>query len=646
MDVYEDSLINVLMPDGAPASWRESEKFSPYIQHLASCGLAKLSSECDSLKEEQASVLEQTKELAYKEYFTFIHAADCSKSMGTQLGALESQLSRTCDGVSSLHASLDRFVNTSRSLLAARQLNTTTLAKHTQLLEILELSQLLDTCVRNSYHDEALEIIAYVRRLEKRHGHIPIIKSIVSEVQASSQQMLSQLLAQLRTDTNLPQCLKVVGLIRTLDVFTECQLRIKFLHARDAWLTSSLAAIPQHDPYQHLSKSVECARVHLFDIVTQYRAIFSDDDLRVPSLQDQDTDLPALLQTWILHKVSGVLQTLRRGLRRGGVAGSSLESLLAQCMFFGQSLSRIGADFRSLLPEIFQEAAARQLERDVRAANHKFDESLSAFSLMDASPVLGLNSTTPSALTTGSGAGRPPLSLLEFPPLGHYLNSLVAAFNTLRLCCFPALLPKLVKLLTASLEKVVRSLLELHQAESSGFSGAEEAAFSRLCSSLRGALLPHLNTVCLKSLFPLPLMAQLTGCSVLALAKSNFGQLDIAQICEPLEPFMPAPQATEEPDDDVSNPEQADQTVAAAKQQPNTPLSSTASTSDSTQSNSDETFPMISGSVPTIKEGGTVEEMTQSAAIVQQSNETGNLTLERKMDANTQAASLAGPLSV
>uniref|UniRef100_A0A2P2I3N7 Conserved oligomeric Golgi complex subunit 8 n=2 Tax=Hirondellea gigas TaxID=1518452 RepID=A0A2P2I3N7_9CRUS len=539
MDVYEEALVNVLMPEGAPVSWQESEEFSPYIQRLASCGLNKLSSECENLKEEEAAVLEQTKELAYKEYLTFIHAADCSKSMVTQLGALEQQLSRTSDSVSGLHDTLAKFVSSSRALLTSRHLNTTTLAKHTQLLEILELSQLLDTCVRNNYHDEALEIIAYVRRLEKKHGHIPIVKSIVREVQASSQQMLSQLLAQLRTDTSLPLCLKIVGLIRTLDVFTECQLRIKFLHARDAWLTAALRGIPHHDPYQHLSKSMECARVHVFDIVTQYRSIFSDDETRFSALHDHDTSLHAILQSWILHKVSRLLSMLRRELLKGGIAGSNLESLLAQCTFFGQSLSRIGADFRPLLPDIFQEAATRQLERDIRTANHKFDESLSAFSLLDAFPVM----TAPPQLHTQGSSSRPPLALLEFPPLGHYVNSLVVAFNTLRLCCFTALLPTLLSLLTASLSKVVRSLVELQQVECAGFSTAETASFSRLCSVVCDVLLPYLNTV-IRALYPLQHLAGITGTTVLQLSKANFGQLNIAVIVKPLQEFLPSQPTT------------------------------------------------------------------------------------------------------
>ena len=65
----------------------------------------------------------------------------------------------------------------------------------------------------------------YIFQIDRKLGSIPLVSSIVKAVQGSMKVMLQSLLAQLRTPIQLPACLRVVGYLRRMDIFTETELR-------------------------------------------------------------------------------------------------------------------------------------------------------------------------------------------------------------------------------------------------------------------------------------------------------------------------------------------------------------------------------------------------------------------------------------
>ncbi|CAN2389424.1 conserved oligomeric Golgi complex subunit 8, partial [Pristimantis euphronides] len=536
----EETLLASVFRSSFPDSWRDGPDYASYLLELSACGVEKLRREPERLAEERAQILQQTRELAFTHYKTFIRTADYTELIYRDFGQVEESVSCLLSKLPGFQESCRGFVKQAEEISSSRRMNTLTLNRHTEILEILEIPQLMDTCVRNGYYEEALELAAYVKRLEKKFSSIPVIQGIVNEVRQSAQLMLNQLLQQLRSNIQLPACLRVIGYLRRMDVFTEAELRIKFLQARDAWLRSMQSSIPQDDPYFHLTKTIESCRVHLFDVITQYRAIFSDEDpllLPPPPAGSLVVSEGAIFHGWVLQKVSDFLQVLESDLQRG--VGSRLDSLLGQCMYFGLSFSRVGADFRGQLAPIFQRVAAENFTRAAKEAVEKFQEEMNMYTLISTTAVLG--SSIPPVPTPPAQPGtlQPPMVLLDFPPLACFLNNILVSFNDLRLCCPVALTQEVTNILQEALEKVVKSILTFHRAEEAAFSSQERELFLQFCTVFLEDLTPYLNR-CLQVLFPPAQRAQILGVAPTHLSRyGNLGSINITPLHEALQDILP-----------------------------------------------------------------------------------------------------------
>ncbi|KAK8969220.1 hypothetical protein KSP40_PGU009065 [Platanthera guangdongensis] len=124
----------------------------------------------------------------------------------------------------------------------------------------------------------------------------------------------------------LPECLRIVAHLRRIGVFTESELRLQFLRCREGWLSGILDDLDQRNVYDYLKGMVNCHRMHLFDVVNQYRAIFSNDK----SGNEENYD-GGLLFSWSMHQIRNHLATLEIMLPKIS-EGGLLSNILDQCM--------------------------------------------------------------------------------------------------------------------------------------------------------------------------------------------------------------------------------------------------------------------------------------------------------------------------
>ncbi|PIA47620.1 hypothetical protein AQUCO_01400327v1 [Aquilegia coerulea] len=298
----------------------------PYVSELLSFTLDRLHKEPELLRVDSERIRRQMQEVAVGNYRAFISASDALVSIREEVSFVDKHLESLISEIPKLTSGCTEFIDSAQQILEKRKLNQTLLANHSTLLDLLEIPQLIDTCVRNGNYDEALDLEAFVGKLSTLHPKLPVIQALAAEVRHMTQALLSQLLQKLRSNIQLPECLRIIGYIRRIGVFGESEMRLQFLRCREAWLVSILDDLDQRNVYDYLKGMVNCYRMHLFDVVSQYRAIFADDTSRSEENYDG-----GLLFSWAMHQITSHLNTLKVMLPKI-TEGVTLSNILEQCM--------------------------------------------------------------------------------------------------------------------------------------------------------------------------------------------------------------------------------------------------------------------------------------------------------------------------
>ena len=349
-------------------------------------------------------------------------------------------------------------------------------AVRSTLLELLELGSLLHTCVRNGSYDEALELEAACARLAAAAPAAPLAAALAADGRAGVRAMLSQLLQRLRGPVTLPECLRAVGYLRRLGAFSEPELRLAFLRCRHAWLASCLAeqAAAPAAPAEAAKRLTDVHRVHLFDAVMQYRAIFADDTAAADAGAGAARD-GGLLAAWAAGRVGGYLGALGAALGRVG-EGAQLASVLEHAQYCGASLGRCGLDFRPLLPPMFERAVAALAARGFAAAADAFDAALATHRWAAPRASASAAAAAAAAAPAGDDDFAPPLSLVDALPAAALVNAVLAALNELRHAPLPQLRAQLAAALHDALAAAAASLARQGGAATRAAAGDDKTA--------------------------------------------------------------------------------------------------------------------------------------------------------------------------
>lgn len=406
-----------------------SSSASSYLDYLQSLPLPELLRQPSLISVETSTVESDLTNLCFREYPTFISVHRCSSAVKSAFDDFSDSLEKLIGSVPALEDECQTFSSSTSKIQRIRSKASLVQEHQDKLLDLLEIPQLMETCVRNGYYQEAMELLDYSRTISQRYEDVVLVQDVVREVEGVLQLMLTQLLSLLREPIKLPALIKTVTFLRRLHALDENELALVFISSRYRNFKAQLAYIERDkaDPVRYLRRYIDLFREHVYDLIAQFTTIFLD-----------SPNTAIHIASFASQAVSELVNLVWTCVPQLSADAASMSSILIQLGYCAMSFTRVGLDFAPLIAEPFASTSFSTFCHEISNASRELRELLEESSKLLRPPSQILITADHLSRVLAAETSPPNLpdsidAVRSFPPLAALVNAHLNALNSLRL---------------------------------------------------------------------------------------------------------------------------------------------------------------------------------------------------------------------
>lgn len=212
----------------------------------------------------------------------------------------------------------------------------------TKITDIMSIPQLMKSCKISSFPEEALQLFQTLDRFARQHPDISVVQSILDEARIVKAEVAQSLLDSFNGDLSLTKSVTIINLLRSADLHSEAELRVAFIKGRKQRMQQKIDPLPRSAPSYYFDRLTEVYRSSIFELCTQYKALFIRDD------DEDDLTLHLFLHSEIQEYIK-IFQDSLNAIDNESDAKAAVQTAL----YFGSSFTRLGFDFTPLIDNAF-----------------------------------------------------------------------------------------------------------------------------------------------------------------------------------------------------------------------------------------------------------------------------------------------------